>query len=58
MVADTPHIYSALVHASNFNLLVQFPNILTLSHVQKIVISNERLRKTNSINNNQSEKLK
>jgi len=58
MVADTPQIYSALVHASNFNLLAQFPNILTLPHVQKIVISNERLLKSNFINNNQSEKLK
>jgi len=58
MVADSPQIYSALTHASNFNLLVQFPNILTLPHVQKVVISNERLLKTNFNNNHKSEKLK
>jgi hypothetical protein len=58
MAADIPHTYSAFVHASNFNLLVQFPNILTLPHFQKIVISNERLLKTNFISNNQSEKHK
>jgi hypothetical protein len=58
MVAGNPKIYYALIHASNINLLVQFPNILTLPHVQKIVISDERLPKTNFIKNNQPQKLK